>query len=325
MHNLLLLILLFVDDRSVLEIAREKLAIAQNGQAILIQPPVIIEAAPVVPAEPEVAKPVKTPAVYVAATVPVAAPQEKPATLFKLYTSDGWPCIGCRQLEAALASSGLIPEDLIETVPVAAGGISKYGKINSVPRLVGPDGVLCGFNGTWAQSLATFAGRYTQAMAAATLSEPEPDLNAGIATCTGVNGLAGIPAAIARHLAECIGESPTESPTESPEQLTGGLLDFEVDVADWVPGSVATFLKSREWSSGALELSVALPESTSVTVNGNAIQFSKPLIVTKRMGGRLSVDAELHQITISSDGRTYEFDLRGTGRIGVPDLTVVLK
>jgi hypothetical protein len=114
---------------------------------------------------------------------------------------------------------------------------------------------------------------------------------------------------------------PQASDTEA---LVGSLFDIDIDAPDWLPSTVADFLASRSWSSDDLQLTVTLPPSTSVTLAGSSVKFSKPVLVQKRMR-RIDIDAELHGVTVSQDGRQYQLDLRGTGRIGVPDLTINLR
>ncbi|MCP4506571.1 MAG: thioredoxin family protein, partial [Fuerstiella sp.] len=92
----------------------------------------------------------------------------------------------------------------------------------------------------------------------------------GTATLELTGGLSDLPSALAAHLMHCAG--PQASDTEA---LVGSLFDIDIDAPDWLPSTVADFLASRSWSSDDLQLTVTLPPSTSVTLAGSSVKFSK--------------------------------------------------
>lgn len=138
------------------------------------------------------------------------------------------------------------------------------------------------------------------------------------ATCT-IRDPRDLLSALSGHLARCGGAN---------EQIVGGLFDIDVDVPDNVPEAIEAFIKSGTFRHG--DLTAYVPRETNlsskIVTDGMIVMFSKPLTVTYDKGP-ITVEAELHSVSISDKARRYKLELRKKqgNWIEVPDLTVVLR
>ncbi len=125
--------------------------------------------------------------------------------------------------------------------------------------------------------------------------------------------------ALSAHLARCGG---------ADDGLVGGLFDIDIDVPDSIPAAVDAFIKSGTFKHG--NLTIYMPRETTIsskiTTDGMVVLFSKPLTATYDRGP-ITVEAELHSVSIFDHARRYKLELRKRqgNWIEVPDLTVILQ
>lgn len=150
------------------------------------------------------------------------------------------------------------------------------------------------------------------------VQEPPPPVHSSPATCQ-IREAGDIPAAISGHLARLGGES---------SDLVGSLFEVDLELPTDTVEALAEFVRTRTYTTGALEVRFppTLGLTTAKTTEGLDLFFSSPVQVTYS-AKRITVEAELHQVSISEDARRYELDLRKQpgAWIEIPDLTIVIQ